>query len=103
MDMPRQTNEKTAAVRLVRHYSHRASQLGPLFLEDVRSIGRVNGRRQVLCLSCLFLVADASCSSDESALPGVARQLLTFLASPRKGKQKKATAKARPLRGSQDR
>ena len=30
----------------------------------------------------LAWVADDLCSSDESALPGVARQLLTFLASP---------------------
>src|SRR5450830_1401687 len=36
-----------------------------------------------------------------TTLPGAARQPLTFLVSPRKAKQKKATARSRPLRGSQ--
>src|SRR5450830_2094209 len=36
-----------------------------------------------------------------TSLPGAARQPLTFLVSPRKAKQKKATARSRPLRGSQ--
>src|SRR5450830_524093 len=36
-----------------------------------------------------------------TTLPGAARQPLTFLVSPRKAKQKKATARSWPLRGSQ--
>src|SRR5450830_2055294 len=44
----------------------------------------------------LAWVADDLCSSDESALPGVARQLLTFLASPRKVSKRRRPQKPGP-------